>query len=191
MSEKRTLLFLVLVLVMPSATNPQLETPPTNNDEEYQPPNLSRGLGTVGDGGENAPPARRRYPDRSRDRSQQGEPRSAGGYDPGSVFRQPPQPNEGSSGRAFQYEPYPPGDYPRSNSSSAFSGPSRGSPTSPPRAPTPLPATTTQRPSGGDGGGGRQDKKRKDPFEDPNRYRIPQQHEVRDGVMFVNGRPYR
>ena len=31
----------------------------------------------------------------------------------------------------------------------------------------------------------------RDPFNNPNRYRQPQQNQARDEVRFVNGRPYR
>lgn len=185
------------LLLGPAA--PQLEAPPTSgSDGEYQPPNLSRGLGTVSDGSEAGGGGGRRYPDRGRSQSR------SGGYDPGSDFRQSPA--GGRPGDGFSYDPYAPGggggsgggrrqdlDYPTSNRSSAYQ----------PRQPLRTTARPAERPrleptqrskeaqadlppqerSGGGGG--------RDPFDDPNRYRVPQQHEVREGVKFVNGRPYR
>ena len=84
--------------------------------------------------------------------------------DPGRDFR--------NNNNAFSYNPYP-ADYPVRNHSN----------NQPTTSTTTSTTTTTVNPLQGP--------KNRDPFDDPNRYRIPQQQDARDNVRFVNGRPYR
>ena len=83
--------------------------------------------------------------------------------DPGYVFRQQSQ----SKPDSFPYEPYPDQITPTTTTSTTTQ-----------RPPEPRPRSV-------DGS------KRKDPFEDPDRYRVPQIAQAKDEVRFVNGRPYR
>ena len=46
---KMTKAILFLLLLASEQVLPQLESPPRSDDEEYQPPNFGRGLGTVSD----------------------------------------------------------------------------------------------------------------------------------------------
>ena len=143
----------------------QQQSPPLDGDDEYSGPILGGGIGTVSD---NSSPPRRRYPERSYDSYSGG-----GGSDPGSAFRDEPEPRQRSS--------YNPG-YPTRNDSSAYL--IRTTPPSRLKV-TPAPGTTARPDHERDGPSTR------DPFQDPNRYRIAQQNDQRDGVRFVNGRPYR
>lgn len=151
---------------LPLIHGQQLENP-------YLSPELGRGLGTVNDQFSNAntqqqQQQRSRYPDRSQSYS-----------DPAAVFRNPnyqtdigttPRPQQPS----FQYEPYPTNNNSRSNVIVTR------------RTTTTLSTTTTQRTTVRPGA-----KPSRSPFDDPNRYRIPQAREQSDQVRFVNGRPYK
>ncbi|XP_059086237.1 neuroligin-like protein glit-1 [Tigriopus californicus] len=142
----------------------------SDDENSYEAPVLRGGLGVVSD---NEPPAQRRYPDRAYSNPNRNSDTSPkrNYNDPGSAFRE-----------TFTYEPFPPKDqkgYPINNQSSGYHYDKRIT-QSPIRNPTLRPtqklvAQTTAR----------------DPFDDPNRYRIPQQQETREGVRFVNGQPYR
>ncbi len=167
------LLLVVMLATLAQLAHPQQqEAPPTGADDEYIAPNLGRSIGRAEAPGQEQQSTRRRYPDRTY-------------ADPGSDFRQPPpQPQpDGSSSGSFSYDPYPPpsdvSSFPTQNKSSSFSGPTTPAPVG--RSAGFVPTTTpkSRAPS------------TRDPFSDPNRYRVPQQHEVREGVHFVNGRPYR
>ena len=156
----------------------QRSPPPLADDgdpSEYSGPVLGGGIGTVSD--DDTP--RRRYPERKYDR-----------VDPGSAFR------DGSvDGGTSYYNPgYPPeSDYPVRNVSNGggvgdtyrvrTTPPSRLKVTPGPR-PAKAPANREEREETGG-------PSTRDPFQDPNRYRIAQQNDQRDGVKFVNGRPYR
>ena len=159
---------------------PEPQAQRQNQDDNYEAPILQGGLGVVQD--ENSAP-RRRYPERSYQNNNQGsnfnQPQRDY-VDPGSAFRQPP-------GGGGSYDPYPPTpgrDYPLTNRSNSYTV-VRTTPQPVTRRPTPAARTSTTQRSGPT------PKTTRDPFDDPNRYRGPQQHEVRDGVRFVNGRPYR
>ena len=134
---------------------------------------------------------RRQYPNRNYDQSY-GQSRSFGNAqqfnDPSSVFRQ--QSKQSSvrqkSDGSFPYDPYGPN---RGNTSYS----SRGRNVQPQRKAAVQPqrkaATTTRRPAKTKRGGG--NVSTRSPFEDPDRYRVPQLEQAADNVRFVNGRPYR
>ena len=104
------------------------------------------------------------------------------------------QPRSFDAARGFYPDRYP---APNGNASFAYEpyGPSRTTTANPFLAPrTPLPTTsTTTTTTTATGAPSKQypQSTTRDPFQDPNRYRAPQTHEVRDGVRYVNGRPYR
>lgn len=170
--------------------------PPAENT--YEAPVLQGGLGTVTDGKE-AEVKRRRYPDRSSSYSQ--------AYDPGSAFRteqgplpqspvvnpqqQPPPSQEQQQSpqqvqqqqtqktrgqqKTFAYDPYPARNATYDNvETRQLLAPVTRVETTTIRIPNPKVGSTTR-----------------DPFNDPNRYRIPSQTENQEDVRFVNGRPYR
>lgn len=118
---------------------------------------------------------RRRYPNRNYDQGS-GYRNTNQFNDPSSAFRQ--QSRQTDSGGTFPYDPYGPS---RGNSSSSarsrnVNQPNRNIP------------TTTKRPA--QSKAIKKDNK-KDPFADPDRYRVPQLEQAADNVRFVNGRPYR
>ncbi len=174
----------------PGAQQPP--APPAENT--YEAPVLQGGLGTVTDGKE-AEAKRRRYPDRSNSYSQ--------AYDPGSAFRaeqgpppqspvtNPPPSQEQQQSpqqvqqqqtqktrgqqKTFAYDPYPARNATYDNvETRQILAPVTRVETTTIRIPNPKVGSTTR-----------------DPFNDPNRYRIPSQTENQEDVRFVNGRPYR
>ena len=108
-------------------------------------------------------------------RSQQEAPPTNNAFDNRGFF---PDRYPNQSLNSFAYEPYPG----RTTTVNPFLAPR-----------TPLPTTTTTTPSSTTTTGkpSYPQSTTRDPFQDPNRYRAPQTHEVRDGVRYVNGRPYR
>ena len=153
------------------------------DDEDYQPPIIHTGR-TVSDGtGGGTEPPRRRYPSRNYDQAGQqprqrppvnderlrARDRAAAGSnpnsDPGFDFRQPSNRNQ----QSFPYEPY-------ARDRDAFLRITTVSTTSTTRRTTTRRTSTTER---------------VDPFDDPDRYRVPQIQQAKDNVRFVNGRPYR
>ena len=171
--------------VNPVDPNAPTPGPPPPVENTYEAPVLNGGLGTVSDGKE-AEIKRRRYPDRSSSYSQ--------AYDPGSAFRaqqepalpqtpvekqqptlqqqQVPPPKQT---KTFAYDPYPTRNATNDNVlTREILAPVTRVETSTARIPNPKVGSTTR-----------------DPFNDPNRYRIPSQQENQEDVRFVNGRPYR
>ena len=99
--------------------------------------------------------------------------------DPGAVFRNPNNgysgyPNQQQSAGAFPYEPFPTTNNSRSNVIVTR------------RTTTVRTTTSTTQTTARPGV-----KPSRSPFEDPNRYRVPQTRQQSDQVRFVNGRPYR
>ena len=174
LSKMRPIIIWLSIVLCTQGQN-QLESP--NGGEDYLPPELGRGIGTIGNQPRNSvkdSEPRRRYPERSY-------------YDPGSAFRNPGnnfEPSTTSVPRAnlprqgsFQYEPYP-DPYLTNNSSRSNVIVTRRTTTTSTRRTT---QATTARPG----------KPTRSPFDDPNRYRVPQANQQSDQVRFVNGRPYR
>ena len=89
--------------------------------------------------------------------------------------QQPPPQDQQQQLKTFPYDPYPIRNATYDNvDTRQVQSPTNRQETSTVRIPTPKVASTTR-----------------DPFNDPNRYRIPSQQETADNVRFVNGRPYR
>ena len=124
---------------------------------------------------------RRQYPNRNYKQSYaQQDSNFRNSNDPSSTFRQqsrqsPSRQNVG--GGTFPYDPYQPN---RGNSSYS----SRVRNVQQDRK-SPI---TTKRPAKSSNSG---KDSTKDPFDDPDRYRVPQLEQAADNVRFVNGRPYR
>ena len=140
----------------------QLHGPDTHNhdNEDYQAPILNGGIGTNRDDPSYPQKTSRRYPSRNRNTGFDNGRSSS--YYPGSAFRN----NE--------YEAFTPNN----NNRYYFN-----TTTTTTRRPLTTATTTTTF-------GRRPTSSTRDPFNDPNRYRVPQQQED-GGVRFVNGRPYR
>ena len=124
---------------------------------------------------------RRQYPKRNYDRSyrQSSELRQAQQFDdPSSKFRQQSRQSQHNLGDTFAYDPYGPN---RGNSSYSNRGRNINQANKKSRVTTKRPAQLKK---------GKTDST-KDPFTDPDRYRVPQLEQAADNVRFVNGRPYR
>ena len=126
---------------------------------------------------------RRQYPDRNRNRYQvqnhdfrNAQPSN----DPSSTFRQQSRQNLNNQNLdgTFSYDPYGPN---QRNSSYSSRGRNVNQPDTKPLVTTKRSAQLKNS---------RKDST-KDPFSDPDRYRVPQLEQAADNVRFVNGRPYR
>jgi len=141
-------------------------------------------------------PRQRLYPQRNYDQpyQQQGRSRNAAALtnDPASTFRQQSRQQQhdsfsrkNSGGSSFPYDPHgPPSRH--NNGSSSYSN-SQGRSIQTQRHSK---DTTTKRPANLKNKSGGQAATRS-PFDDPDRYRVPQLQQAADNVRFVNGRPYR
>ena len=133
---------------------------------------------------------RRQYPNRSYGRSS-GFSNNQQFNDPSSTFRQQSRQNsnrQGSDG-TFAYDPYGPSRQ-ASNSSYTNRGQNINQANTKSRATTRRAAQLKGAKNNTQLKSGRKDTT-KDPFEDPDRYRVPQLEQAADNVRFVNGRPYR
>ena len=170
--HKHWLLFLTFFSILtPNCHLQQLETPSGGDNEDYLPAELGRGIGSLSD--QNQVPQRSRYPNRSK---------SYSNFDPGADFRNyNNNNNNGFRGtnsnqprtQSFPYEPFPTNNNSRSNVIVT-------------RRTTSTTIKTTERTTVRPG-----DKPSRSPFDDPNRYRVPQTRQQSDQVRFVNGRPYK
>lgn len=126
---------------------------------------------------------RRQYPNRDYGSSygQKSELRQAQQFnDPASAFRQQSRQSQSRQnlGGTFPYDPYGPN---RGNSSNSNRGRNINQTNKKSLVTTNRPAQLKK---------GKTDSP-KDPFTDPDRYRVPQLEQAADNVRFVNGRPYR
>ena len=126
---------------------------------------------------------RRQYPDRNYNRYQLQNSdfrNTRPSNDPASTFRQQSRQSSNTQNLdgTFSYDPYGP-----SQRNSSYSNRGRVI-----NQPDNKPPVTTKRSA--QLKSGRKDST-KDPFSDPDRYRVPQLEQAADNVRFVNGRPYR
>ena len=179
MKRPKEFLTCLVFLAQLSPNNLQQVEPPNPYNEPYNPPELGRGLGTVDNSNDVIPNSNgRRYPDRSQSFNDPARDfRNSGS---GNYFQTPPggerdqnQQNKYPDLKSFAYEPFPTNNNSRSNVIVT-------------RRTTLPPRTTSERVTAGPVG-----KPTRSPFDDPNRYRVPQIQQESDNPRFVNGRPYK